>query len=79
MPYTHSLEAAVLWTVVAIVLCKYLPGVRMRWPTAAWIGLAVLTTGKDRDFQEEEHAAILYIFGLFFYMLYVEFQMKISS
>ena len=34
---------------------------------------------KSRDFQEAEHAAILYIFGLFFYMLYVEFQMKISS
>ena len=42
MPYTHSLAAAVLWAVVAIVLCKPLPGVRT-WPAAAWVGLAVFS------------------------------------
>ena len=42
MPYTHSLTAAVLWTGVASVLCKPLPGVRT-WPGAAWVGLAVLS------------------------------------
>ena len=42
MPYTHSLAAAVLWAVAAIVLCKFLPGVRT-WSAAAWIGLAVLS------------------------------------
>ncbi len=42
MPYTHSLVAAVLWAVAAVVLCKSLPGVRT-WPTAAWIGLAVFS------------------------------------
>ena len=42
MPYTHSLAAALLWAVAAIVLCKSLPGVRT-WRTAAWIGLAVFS------------------------------------
>jgi hypothetical protein len=42
MPYTHSLAAAVLWAVAAIVLCKFLPSVRT-WSAAAWIGLAVLS------------------------------------
>jgi hypothetical protein len=42
MPYTHSLVAAVLWSVATVVLCKSLPGVR-NWPSAAWIGLAVFS------------------------------------
>ena len=42
MPYTHSLAAAALWAVAAIVLCKSLPGVRT-WQAAAWIGLAVFS------------------------------------
>jgi hypothetical protein len=42
MPNTHSLAAAVLWAVAAIVLCKSLPGVRM-WSAAAWVGLAVFS------------------------------------
>ena len=40
MPYTHSLAAAVLWAVAAVVLCKLLPTLRT-WVAAAWIGLAV--------------------------------------
>ena len=42
MPYTHSLVAAVLWAVAAVVLCKPCPGVR-KWPTAAWVGGAVFS------------------------------------
>jgi hypothetical protein len=42
MPYTHSLVAAVLWAVAAIVLCKPLRGVR-NWSAAAWIGAAVFS------------------------------------
>lgn len=42
MPYTHSLTAAVLWAVAAIVLCKLLPEVRT-WLAAAWIGLAAFS------------------------------------
>ena len=42
MPYTHSLVAAVLWAVAAIVLCKPLRGVR-KWSVAAWIGVAVFS------------------------------------
>jgi hypothetical protein len=42
MPYTHSLAAVVLWAVAAIVLGKFLPGVRT-WTAAAWIGLAVFS------------------------------------
>jgi hypothetical protein len=42
MPYTHSLAAAVLWAVAAIVLCRLLPEART-WPAAAWIGLAVFS------------------------------------
>jgi hypothetical protein len=40
MPYTHSLAAAALWAVAAVILGKPLPGVRT-WPAAAWVGLAV--------------------------------------
>jgi hypothetical protein len=40
MPYTHSLVAAVLWAVAAIVLCR--PGLR-HWSAAAWIGAAVFS------------------------------------
>lgn len=42
MPYTHSLAAAVLWALAAIVLCKLLPRVQV-WSTARWIGLAVVS------------------------------------
>ena len=42
MPYTHSLVAAFLWAVAAIVLCKPLRRVR-NWPAAVWIGAAVLS------------------------------------
>jgi hypothetical protein len=42
MPYTHSLVAALLWSVAAGVLCKVLPGLR-RWSAAAWIGAAVFS------------------------------------
>src|SRR5918996_2353885 len=42
MPYTHSLVAAVLWSVGAMVLCKPLRGVRS-WSIAAWIGAAVFS------------------------------------
>jgi len=42
MPYTHSLVAAVLWAVAAIILCKPLRGVR-NWSAAAWIGAAVFS------------------------------------
>lgn len=42
MPYTHSLVAALLWSVIAGVACK----VAFRWPTwtlAAWVGAAVFS------------------------------------
>jgi hypothetical protein len=42
MPYTHSLVAAVLWAVAAILVCKPLRGVR-KWSAAAWIGAAVFS------------------------------------
>jgi len=42
MPYTHSLVAAVIWAVAAIVLCKLLRGVQ-DWTVAVWIGAAVFS------------------------------------
>jgi membrane-bound metal-dependent hydrolase YbcI (DUF457 family) len=42
MPYTHSLVAAGLWAMAAIVLCKPLRGVR-NWSAAAWMGAAVFS------------------------------------
>lgn len=42
MPYTHSLVAALLWSLIAGVVCK----VAFRWPTwtlAAWVGAAVFS------------------------------------
>ena len=42
MPYTHSLAAAALWSVAAIVLCRFLAGMRT-WSAAAWVGLAVFS------------------------------------
>ena len=42
MPYTHSLVAAVLWSVAAAVVWRLLPRSRS-WPAAAWIGAAVLS------------------------------------
>jgi membrane-bound metal-dependent hydrolase YbcI (DUF457 family) len=42
MPYTHSLVAAILWSVAAGVLCRPLPGVANRF-AAVWIGAAVFS------------------------------------
>jgi membrane-bound metal-dependent hydrolase YbcI (DUF457 family) len=42
MPYTHSLVAAILWSVVATVLAKPLPGVR-DWRAAILVGVAVFS------------------------------------
>ena len=42
MPYTHSLVAALLWSVGAMVLCRLLRVVHA-WAVAAWIGAAVLS------------------------------------
>ena len=42
MPYTHSLVAAILWSVAAGIVCKSLRGVRS-WSAAAWIGAAVFS------------------------------------
>src|SRR5918996_5574702 len=42
MPYTHSLVAAVLWSVGAMILCKPLRSVGS-WSAAAWIGAAVFS------------------------------------
>lgn len=42
MPYTHSLVAAILWSVAAGALCKVLLGLR-KWSVAAWIGAAVFS------------------------------------
>ncbi len=42
MPYTHSLVAAILWSVAAGALCKVVLGLR-KWSVAAWIGAAVFS------------------------------------
>src|SRR5690242_6177777 len=42
MPYTHSLAAAILWSVAAGALSKVLLGLR-KWSSAAWIGAAVFS------------------------------------
>jgi hypothetical protein len=42
MPYTHSLVAAVLWSIGAGLLCKFWPRAQT-WMVAAWVGLAVLS------------------------------------
>lgn len=42
MPYTHSLVAAILWSVATGALCKVLLGLR-KWSSAAWIGAAVFS------------------------------------
>lgn len=42
MPYTHSLVAALLWSVAAALLWRLLPRARS-WPVAAWVGVAVLS------------------------------------
>jgi hypothetical protein len=42
MPYTHSLVAAVLWSLAAAVLCRSLAGIKS-WTAAAWIGAAVFS------------------------------------
>ena len=42
MPYTHSLVAALLWSVVAAVVCRVV--FRWKgWGAAAWVGAAVLS------------------------------------
>lgn len=42
MPYTHSLVAAVLWSLAAMVACKPFRSVHT-WSAAAWIGAAVFS------------------------------------
>ncbi|HEX2139952.1 MAG TPA: hypothetical protein VHG33_09590 [Woeseiaceae bacterium] len=42
MPYTHSLVAALLWSLAAAVLWRLVPRARS-WPVAAWLGLAVFS------------------------------------
>jgi|SRR6267154_928332 len=42
MPYTHSLAAAILWSVAVAVLARLLPGVTTR-SAAVWIGIAVFS------------------------------------
>lgn len=42
MPYTHSLIAAILWSVAAGALCTVLFAWRT-WAAAAWVGLAVFS------------------------------------
>src|SRR5437879_10301817 len=42
MPYTHSLVAAILWSVAVAVLARLLPGVTTR-SAAVWIGIAVFS------------------------------------
>ena len=42
MPYTHSLVAAIVWSVATGALCKVLFGLR-KWSSAAWIGAAVFS------------------------------------
>src|SRR5204863_7259819 len=42
MPYTHSLVAAILWSVAVAALARLLPGVTTR-SAAVWIGIAVFS------------------------------------
>lgn len=42
MPYTHSLVAAIFWSVAVAVLVRLLPGVAPR-SAAVWIGIAVFS------------------------------------
>jgi len=42
MPYTHSLLAAVLWSIVAVVLYRFAPKIS-GWMTAGIVGLAVFS------------------------------------
>src|SRR5216683_2494469 len=42
MPYTHSLVAAILWSVAVAVIARLLPGVTTR-PAAVWVGIAVFS------------------------------------
>ena len=41
MPYTHSLPAAIAWSLGAMVLCKYM--LRLQWRPAAFIGAVVFS------------------------------------
>ena len=42
MPYTHSLVAAIVWSVAAGVLARALPGIKT-WPAASMVGVAVFS------------------------------------
>jgi len=42
MPFTHSLVAALVWAVAAIILSRFLLGVR-DWSVGLWIGVAVFS------------------------------------
>jgi hypothetical protein len=42
MPYTHSLIAAILWSIVVGVLVRPVPGIRAR-SAAVWVGIAVFS------------------------------------
>jgi membrane-bound metal-dependent hydrolase YbcI (DUF457 family) len=42
MPYTHSLVAAILWSVAIAGLARFLPGVTTR-SAAVWVGIAVFS------------------------------------
>ena len=42
MPYTHSLVAAVVWAIAAIMLSRFLLGIR-DWSASIWIGAAVFS------------------------------------
>jgi hypothetical protein len=42
MPYTHSLVAALLWSIAAIAVCRVLPGIRA-WSAGGVIGAAVFS------------------------------------
>jgi len=42
MPYTHSLVAAIIWSVAVAFLVRFLPGVTTR-SAAVWIGIAVFS------------------------------------
>jgi hypothetical protein len=42
MPYSHSLVAALLWSVAAAVVCRFVFRWRS-WSAAAWVGAAVLS------------------------------------
>src|SRR5262249_39533586 len=42
MPYTHSLVAAIVWSVAVAALVRFFPRMSA-WPAAIWVGVAVLS------------------------------------